>query len=43
VWVDAEKALTDGDENSNVQNRVWRQLAELDAIGKEKATKKLVG
>jgi hypothetical protein len=43
VQVDAEKALTDGDENGKMQNRVRRELPELDAIGKKEAKKKFVG
>jgi hypothetical protein len=34
VGVDAEKGLTDSDKDRQMQDGVWRQLLELNAVGK---------
>jgi hypothetical protein len=41
--LDAQETLADGDKNGEMQNRIRRQLLELDVVGEEKATKELVG
>jgi hypothetical protein len=43
VGVDAEKGLTDSDKDRQMQDGVRRHLPHLNAVGKEKATKELVG
>ena len=41
--MDAKEALAQGDEASDVQNRVGRELVKLHAIDKEQPTKEFVG
>ena len=41
--VDAQEAFTEGNEAGNLKKRVGREAMELEAINKEKPTKKIVG
>jgi hypothetical protein len=43
VRVDAEESLADGDKDCEVQDRIWRQLSKLNAVGEQEAPKELMG
>jgi hypothetical protein len=43
MGLDPKKRFAKRNKAGNVQNRVWRELVKLDAINKEKPTKKFVG
>ena len=43
MGVDAQEALTEGDEAGDVEDGVGRELMELDAVNEKQPTKKLVG
>jgi hypothetical protein len=43
MWVDSKKRLTKSNEIGDMENIIWRKLIKLNAVDKEKPTKKLVG
>jgi hypothetical protein len=43
VGVNAEEGLTNSNENCQMQDIIWSQLPELNAIGKKEASEKFVG
>ena len=40
MWLDSELALTESDETSDVEERIWGQLMELEPIETQKTPKK---
>ena len=40
---DAQEALAKSYETSDMENRIWREMVEMDTVDKKKPTKKFVG
>jgi hypothetical protein len=43
VGINAEVGFAHSDKDGEVENRIWGQLPELDPVGKEHETEKIVG